>query len=325
MTRKKLFFIAAALFLLLLAACGGAASYAPAAESYGGETAAFDGGDFERAVEEEMAMAEAEFASDDANFGIANTSQDISIQVTQERLIIRTANMSLIVADTEEAMATISRMAEENGGWVVNSSVFQYNETAKTGNITIRVPSSGFNSAIEALRGLAIEVRSESTSGQDVTEEFVDLSARLGNLEATADRVRSFLDETQNVEEALAVNQELSRLESEIEAMKGRLQYLSQSASFSTITVDLTPDIISQPIDTSWKPVQIFRNAIESLVDALQSLAEFGIWFAIYLLPLLLIIGVPLWLVVRFIRRRRQQRRGTAPTETETETAVSNE
>src|SRR5690606_876429 len=138
------------------------------------------------------------------------------------RLIIRTANMSLVVTDTEEAMDTISRMAEENGGWVVNSSVFQYNETAKTGNITIRVPSAGFNSAMEALRNMAVEVRQESTSGQDVTEEFVDLSARLENLEATAERVRAFLDEAETVEEALAVNQELSRLESEIEAMKGR-------------------------------------------------------------------------------------------------------
>ncbi|MCP4416250.1 MAG: DUF4349 domain-containing protein [Chloroflexi bacterium] len=324
MTPKKLFIIATNLFLLFLAACGGAASYdeamsAPAAESYGGETAAFDSGDFEMA-EEEAIMSEADFASDDGSFGVANTAQDLTIQVTQERLIIRTANMSLLVADTEEAMATISHMAEENGGWVVNSSLFQYNENAKTGNITIRVPSSGFNSALEALRGLAVEVHNESTSGQDVTEEFVDLSARLGNLEATAERVRSFLDETETVEEALAVNQELSRLESEIEAMKGRLQYLSQSASFSTITVDLTPDIVSQPIESGWKPARVFRNAIDSLVEALQGVAEFGIWFAIYLLPLLLVVGVPLWLVGRFVWRR-WRRRGTV----QAETAVSNE
>ena len=326
MTRKKVFVISVALFLLLLAACGSAASFetsdslsAPAAEPFSGDTAAFDEGDFERAEEE--AMSDADFVSDDGSFGVSTVGQDLNIQVTQERLIIRTANMSLIVTDTEEAMATISQMAEENGGWVVNSSVFQYSENAKTGNITIRVPSSGFNSALEALRNMAVEVRNESTSGQDVTEEFVDLSARLENLEATADRVRSFLDETRNVEEALAVNQELSRLEGEIEAMKGRLQFLSQSASFSTITVDLTPDIVSQPIETSWKPAQVFRNAVESLVDALQGVAEFGIWFAIYLLPLLLIVGIPLWLVGRFIWRRWQRRR----TVVQTETAVSTE
>ncbi len=313
MTRKPIFFMTATFFLLLLAACGGMASVdesmaepAVARDVSGGDT-----GDF---FTEETAM-EAEAV--DGGFAMNTAAQTVDIQVTQERLIIRTANMSLVVTDTEEAMDTISRMAEENGGWVVNSSVFQYNETAKTGNITIRVPSAGFNSAMEALRSMAVEVQQESTSGQDVTEEFVDLSARLENLEATAERVRAFLDEAETVEEALAVNQELSRLESEIEAMKGRLQYLSQSASFSTITVDLTPDVVAQPIEPSnWRPAVTFRNAVDSLVEALQGVAEFGIWFVIYLLPLLLVVGIPLWLVGRFVMKRWRRRHNPMVAET---------
>ncbi len=317
MTRKPIFFITVTFLLLFLAACAGQASYdeamsepALARDVSGGDT-----GDF--FAEESVVEGE----TVDGGFAMNTAAQTVDIQVTQERLIIRTANMSLVVTDTEEAMDTISRMAEENGGWVVNSSVFQYNATAKTGNITIRVPSSGFNSAMEALRNMAVEVRQESTSGQDVTEEFVDLSARLENLEATAERVRAFLDEAETVEEALAVNQELSRLESEIEAMKGRLQYLSQSASFSTITVDLTPDIVAQPIEpTNWRPAVTFRNAVDSLVEALQGVAEFGIWFVIYLLPLLLVVGIPLWLVVRFALKRWRRRRNPV-----VETAVPTE
>lgn len=328
MTRKTKIFSLVALILLFVAACGGglaegsvSSMEAPAAEPPM-DTAAFS---YDEAMEEASMEAEmmgaGEMAASDG-FAANDVGQTVSAQFTQERLIIRTANMTLVVANTEEAMATISRMAEENGGWVVNSSVFQYNADAKTGNITIRVPSSGFNSALEALRGMAVEVTSESTSGQDVTEEYVDLSARLENLEATAERVRAFLEDARNVEDALAVNQELSRLESDIEAMKGRLQYLSQSASFSTITVDLVPDIVSQPIEpTGWRPARVFRNAIDSLVEALQGVAEFGIWFAIYLLPLLLIVGVPLWLIGRFAWRR-WRRRETVET---VETAVSPE
>lgn len=333
MNRKKSY-ILITLLVLLLAACGGGATFEDSASGFAAEsavardTAAFgddEAADFEMAEEEAMEegeFAEAEIVAEDGSFALGNVAQGANAQVTQERLIIRTANMSLLVTDTEEAMATISRMAEENGGWVVNSSVFQFNETAKTGNITIRVPSSGFNSALEALRSLAVEVEHESTSGQDVTEEFVDLSARLENLEATAERVRSFLDDAETVEEALAVNQELSRLESEIEAMKGRLQFLSQSASFSTITVDLTPDIVAQPIEpTGWRPALVFRNAVDSLVDALQGVAEFGIWVAIYVLPLLLLVGLPLWLIGRFVWRRWQGRTEAV----QTETAVSTE
>ncbi|WP_420644927.1 DUF4349 domain-containing protein [Candidatus Leptofilum sp.] len=317
MTRKKSFLLAATLLIILLVACGGAAmSESAVFEEPMAAMDTADSGDFLTAEE---SMSDASFAGE-GDFGVSTGNSDVNIQVTQERLIIRTANMHLVVSNTEEAMATISRMAEENGGWVVNSSLFQYNENTKTGNITIRVPSSGFNSALEALRGMAVEVRNESTSGQDVTEEYVDLSARLENLEATAARVRGFLDETETVEEALAVNQELSRLESEIEAMKGRLQFLSQSASFSTITVDLTPDVAAQPIDTSWRPAIVFRNAVDSLVEALQDVAEFGIWFVIYLLPLLLIVGVPLWLVGRFFWRRWGRRDGV-----QSETAASTE
>lgn len=324
MTRKNLLFFAVAILTIFLVACGSAAesSYDSVAMEAPASAPAVDGGDFDSfATTEDMSYAQ------DGGLGVTSSSAgEASSQVYQERLIIRTANMSLLVSDTDEAMATISKMAEDNGGWVVNSSVYQYNETAKTGNITIRVPSAGFNSALEALRGLAVEVRNESTSGQDVTEEFVDLSARLENLEATAERVRAFLEDADTVEEALAVNQELSRLESEIEAMKGRLQYLSQSASFSTITVDLTPDVVAQPIDTSWRPAIVFRNAIDSLVEALQSVAEFAIWFVIYMVPLLIVVGVPLWLVGRFIWRRIRRRgnRGNVA-EVETETAVSNE
>ncbi len=312
MTRKPNFLFIATFFLLFLAGCATSASFDEAASepSVARDVSGGDTGDF---FTEETMEGEAE----DGGFAMNTAAQTVDIQVTQERLIIRTANMSLVVTDTEEAMDTISRMAEENGGWVVNSSVFQYNETAKTGNITIRVPSAGFNSAMEALRSMAVEVQQESTSGQDVTEEFVDLSARLENLEATAERVRAFLDEAETVEEALAVNQELSRLESEIEAMKGRLQYLSQSASFSTITVDLTPDVVAQPIEPSnWRPAVTFRNAVDSLVEALQDVAEFGIWFVIYLLPLLLVVGIPLWLVGRFVMKRWRRRHNPVVAET---------
>jgi hypothetical protein len=252
-------------------------------------------------------------AVEDISSGAAPAEQQ---PAPQERLIIRNGELSLVVTDTEEAIFKITEMVEANGGWVVNSNLYQYNETTKTGSIRVRVPSSGFSSALEAMKGLAVEVRNESTSGLDVTDEYVDLSLRLENLEATADRVRSFLDEARNVEDALAVNIELSRLEGEIELIKGRIQYLSQSASYSTITVQLTPDILSTPIEVGgWQPKGIARDAIEALVNGLQEAANFLIWFGIYILPLGLLYGVPLFFVVRFVRRRIRQRRAQPTSE----------
>lgn len=297
------------LFLLLavsLAACGASsAEYAP-------EAPAASGGDFAYS-QETAAMEDVAFGGSTVDTSAANQTSNVPAAQPQERLIIRTGNLSIVVTDTEPAMAQIAEMVEANGGWVVSSSLYQYSETAKIGDITVRVPSDGYNSAMEAIKGMALEVENESSSGQDVTDEYVDLSSRLANLEATADRVRTFLDESKNVEEALAVNQELSRLEGDIEVIKGRMQYLSQSASFSTISVHLTPDEASQPIEVAgWRPSGVAKDAVEALISALQGIANFLIWFVIFILPVLLIIGVPIWLVIRFFRRRRQRRKAVA-------------
>jgi hypothetical protein len=232
----------------------------------------------------------------------------------QERLIIRNADMTIVATDTEAALTQIAQMADSGGGWVVSSNVYQSSETSKTGYIQIRVPSEGFQSVLDAIGGLAVRVESLSTSGQDVTEEYVDLSSQLTNLEATAARVRAFLDDATRVEDALAVNAELSRLEGEIAVIKGRMQYLEQSSAFSSITVNVTPDELAQPIEVAgWQPSGVARQAIETLVSALQSLANLLIWFVIVALPILLLILLPFLLILWLIRRLRRRERPAPP------------
>ena len=291
--------------VLILTACGGSADYAMEAPAPG----------FAKSYEEAPVTMEMDQAAFSGGTSVTSQNSAAPEAQPQERLIIRTGNLSLVVTDTEETIAQITAMVEGNGGWIVSSSLYQSIGESKTGDITVRVPADGYNSAIEAIKGMALEVTDESTSGQDVTDEYVDLSSRLENLEATAARVRNFLDEAKNVEEALAVNVELSRLEGEIEVIKGRMQYLSQSASFSTISIHLTPDELSRPIEVAgWRPKGVAKDAIEALVDALQGIANFLIWFVIYALPLLLIIGVPIGLFVRFVRRwRRRRKAAVAP------------
>ena len=226
----------------------------------------------------------------------------------QERLIIRTADMSIVATDTEETLDAIATMAESSGGWVVSSNVFQSSDTSKTGYVEIRVPAEGFQSVLDAISGLAVEVTNLSTSGQDVTEEFVDLDARLGNLEATAARLRTFLDEAETVEEALAVNMELSRIEGEIESIKGRMQFLQQSSAFSAITVNVTPDELAQPIQVGgWQPSGVAKEAIEALINMLQLIANAVIWFVLFALPVLLVLAIPFVLLIWIIRRLRRR------------------
>ena len=265
------------------------------------------------ASEDSASFAE-DIAGEAAPMTIAQTSNMAAdVELPAQPMIIRTGSISIIVASTEETMSSISGLASGMEGWVVSSNLYQYGQ-ANRGNITVRVPVAQFDAAMAQIKALALEVNSESSSGQDVTEEYVDLTARLTNLEATAARVRGFLDEAKDVEDALAVNQELSSLEAQIEQIKGRMKYLSQSAAFSTIEVEITPDILSRPIEiVGWRPQGVAKEAVEDLVEFLQDLADFLIRFVIYALPQLLILGVPAFFIIRAIIRASRKRRQPAP------------
>lgn len=285
---------------LVVVACGGRAEQSVVSDQMGAEvmSEAYSG-----AAPAAMPMAVAE---------VDLTANDSSAQLPpgQERLIIRTADMSIVATDTEQALAQIAAMADSSGGWVVESNVYQSTDTAKSGYVRIRVPAEGFQSVLDAIAGLAVEVNSLSTSGQDVTEEFVDLSARLGNMEATAARLRQFLADAENVEEALAVNVELSRVEGDIESLQGRIQFLQQSAAFSSITVNVTPDVLAQPIRVGgWQPSGVAKEAIEALVSMLQVLANAVIWFVLFALPILLVVAIPFILLIWIIKRLRRRER----------------
>ena len=256
----------------------------------------------EMSVEVEK-VVEVEDADGFAQQASAQTEQ------AQERLIIRTGNLNITVADTEKTIEEISALVNSMGGWVVSSNAFHYGSGVR-GSLTIRFPAERFSQTVIDIKDLAIEVNNESSSGQDVTDEFVDLESRLKNLEATADRVRAFLDETETVEEALAVNVELSRLEGEIEVIKGRMKYLSQSAAFSTLTIEIFPDEVAQPIEIDrWLPFEVAEEAIEALASTMQGLANFVIWLLIYIVPVGLVIGVPLFYIGRWVVRNYRSRR----------------
>jgi len=158
--------------------------------------------------------------------------------VTVDRMIIRTGDMYLVVEDVAVTMEQIAALAGTYQGWVVDSNVWQDGDR-KVGNISIRVLAEYFDDTIRALRGMAVEVRQETTSGRDVTEEYVDLSARLSNLEASETQLLDLMEQAGTVAEILEVQRELTKTRSEIESIKGRMQYLEESSSTSFIRISL--------------------------------------------------------------------------------------
>ena len=158
--------------------------------------------------------------------------------IETDRMIIRTANMQLVVDDVRDTINNIAQLAQDQEGYVVNSSSWKEGERV-VGQITIRVPSGDFNYAMSVLRSMAVEVTSETTSAQDVTEEYVDLEATLRNLEATEAQLLKLMEKAVEVKDILSVQSELSRVQQDIERTKGRMQYLERTSSMSLIQVML--------------------------------------------------------------------------------------
>ena len=235
------------------------------------------------------------------------------------RQIIANANISLVVKETETAMAGVEQIASDLGGYLsdVELSKGRYEQTEELrGSMTLRVPSDSLEEALERLQALATDVHYLNIDRQDVTDQYSDLDARLRNLRATETELLALLTEVRErpnakVEDILAVHRNLTQIREEIETLQGRKNLLDNQIGFSTVRVELIPDSINRPIvEEPWSANGPVRNALRALVATLQGLLTALIWAFLYLTPLLLVVLIPLailiWLVRIWVGRRRK-------------------
>jgi hypothetical protein len=232
-------------------------------------------------------------------------------QPAQDRIIIRNATLRIVVSDTEAMLDEIAGLAEEFGGWIVNSNISRVTtpsrEEAVRGTINIRVMAERLDEALERIKSGAISVESENVTGQDVTQQYVDLTSRLTNLQAAETQLQSIMEDARRTEDVLSVYNELVRVRGEIEVIQGQIQYYSESAAFSSISVELVPEALETPIQIAgWSPEGTARGAFLALLNVLRFLVDVAITLVVLVLPLVLIVGVPGWLVYRRVRHRRQ-------------------
>ncbi len=263
-------------------------------------------------VVEKEAEADWDTAGAPAGSGASYDDEEAVPVDAAERLIIRNAWLDLVVPDTEDALDEIKDVTGEMGGYVVQSNVYQSGQS-KRASVQLRIPAEKLDEALKHFRGMATEVRSENVSGQDVTDEYVDLKSRLRSKEATEAKLLEFLEEAEDTEAALAVYTELERIQTEIEVIKGRMQYLEESAAMSSVTIELTPDVLTQPIDVErWNPLGTFKGAVEALIRVLQFLLDALIVIVVAVLPVVIVVFGPLvvlFFIIRTIVRKRRARK----------------
>lgn len=298
---------------MLLAACSGE----NAAES--GDMLAVDQGATATTVAD---AAEAPTEGDGGGIAVALEGAD-------GRKVIRNAELQLEADDTRAAFDRIVAMAEAAGGFIADATVHpvEGEEDQPSVTMTLRVPATGLTRLMIDIKESVNTVVSESQGSQDVTEQYVDLEARLTNLEALEVELRALLADVRQQPEAdpeklLRVYNEIASVRGQIEQIQGQLNYLDDVVELATLQVGLTPTPTVVPIvEDTWQPVEAARDALRNLVVGFQGVADAVIQFVLYVLPMfLLTLGLPLLVgivVYRQWRKRRPPATPSAPATTE--------
>jgi hypothetical protein len=333
-SRSGLFMLFVVIAMLVLAACGApAATEAPPEPGYVEELAATEPPAFEPpSFAAEPAAKEGQSVAQDqavgveqlapmptaAAYEVSNSSGDLTVIERSNRMIIKNADVRLMVKDTDVAIDRATQIIGDAGGYIVSSRVWYqdyYGNNLKYAAITIGVPVDEFERTLVRLRDLAVRVVDEVASGDDVTEQYVDLQSQLTNLEATRARIQDFLKDAKTIDEALRINQELANIESQIEQIKGRMNYLNDRSAYSTITVNFEPEfpaLTPTPTPTAhptatpipWKPGDTFDEAKKTVTVTYQGIADFLIWVGVVIVPIFLPIVLILWALWRVMNRK---------------------
>jgi hypothetical protein len=244
--------------------------------------------------------------SEVATGGQAGVAQDVSGTVVPpedfDRKIIKTAELGVTSEDVRGEAAAAQRVAARFGGTIISSQTYR-SDNAVYADLVLSVPSEHFEDALDELRGLGEDVTTDTVSGQDVTEEYVDLQSRERNLLAAEQSLLDLYNRADDVQDALSIQRELTAVRGQIEQVQGRMQYLKQSSDMSQISLSIQPVTSPPKPPPAWDPALVVARAWNASLAVLQALSAailstlvFGWW----MIP-------PLALGAWWLRRRRTQ------------------
>lgn len=236
-------------------------------------------------------------------------SQSQTPPTVTERKIIRNADLQFEAESPEESQRKITAIAESKGGFVVESQQSSSDVRTATRDIvtmTVRVPAAKFGETLEEIRKTVSRTVVETVKSDDVTEEFIDIEAQMKAKKALEAQFLEIMKRANTVEDALEVQRQLAEVRGEIEVIEGRMRFLENQTSLSTIKIRIqTPTVFStNSTGFFYRLSEAFGNGFNAAQNFILALVT----FLIALLPFLIFIVLPIYLFIRyFLKRRRQQ------------------
>jgi hypothetical protein len=224
--------------------------------------------------------------------------------------IIRDGSLGLFVISPEEAIKQVEELAKVAGGFVQNSQIYEVRNGVKAGSVIIRVPADKFEATITEIKKLAKEIDREEVDSRDVTEQFIDLEARLHNAQAEEARYLEIMGRAQTIKDTLDVSERLGSVRERIEILTGQLQYLSRQVDMSTINVSLSSYDDVKVFGLRWRPLYEIKKSFREMLTGLTSYIDTMLALIINL-PVIILwivtVGFILWVIwklLRWINRR---------------------
>lgn len=220
--------------------------------------------------------------------------------------IIRNGSLTIRVDDAAKRLEDAKLIAEQMGGFVSSANLVDQGGV-KTAYLTLRVPTETYRATTDAIKKLASTIFNESETGQDVTDQYVDLEARLNAAKAEEVQYLDILKSARSIEDTLNVTARLADVRSRIEILEGQTRQLTDQTSYATLQVTMTEETRVEAPTRVWKPSETLRLAIRALVESFQKLVDLTIAFVVFfiglILPVLLVLALVAWLSRAIIRR----------------------
>jgi hypothetical protein len=255
-------------------------------------------------------MAE-DASGEDFSSAVESSAQDA---VAADRRIIYTAYLEVEVEEFTDLPERVAQLVEQYGGYISGTTVHQLQGSRRSGSWVLRIPTERYRDFLQSASGLGVP-QSLREDAQDVSEEFVDLEARISSSKKLEEQYILLLEkQTEKVEDLLAIEKELARVRLEIERMEGRLRYLANQVAMSTVNltaIEKTTFIAAESPSLSRRAAIEWSEAKGRTIRFFEESVIFFIANAFVILGWI-IFAMVVWFAIRAIRRRFR-RRAAAP------------
>jgi|YNPMSStandDraft_1061717.scaffolds.fasta_scaffold04240_1 hypothetical protein len=219
---------------------------------------------------------------------------------TSDRKLIKEGTIRFETENIEKTYKAIQKLTKEKKGYISRENVYDYSEQ-KTYEMVVRIPSNLFDNFVHDVSGLILKLESKDINVRDVTEEYVDVESRIKSKKEILNRYTELLKQAKNVAEMLDIEREIGKIQVDMESYQGRLKYLQNQVSYSTLTIIF--------YEHQSKEFGFFKKIGKAIKSGWNGL----LWFIVlifYLWPLWIVLAIITFVIIYFIKGRKRNVKG---------------